>query len=233
MKQRKYVSMSVVWLLVFCMFASLFVGSAYAYLTYLHDTLENNFTIALDATSTVIEKYPTYDDVTEDPVIIPVLNGLVTQYEKLVQVGNTGYLDEYVRLRFDFSEKDIENKTSFSWDGKNYYSVADYKNHLPNGWVYNEKDGFYYYKPIVYAGNWEEISKNLNYAEELGEYFYKKSDQTIISDDIVTVPLVRYMKTTFTEPVDIRSYAINVYSECVPFYFGSDYASAWENYTAN
>lgn len=193
---------------------------ALAYLTDVDDPMFNHITIALDSTSTVVEKYP-------KPT--PDMENTIASYEKAVQVANTGYIDEYVRVRMDFTEKDIENKTQFSYDGVNFYSVADYKNHLPNGWTYNTSDGYYYYTPIVYSGDWEEISKNLIYDETIGEYFYDAGDQ-IMENPIITVPLVRFVKTVFDNPKDMRSYGLNVFSESVPFYFGSDYSSAWTNY---
>lgn len=213
-------------LLTLAMAAGLFfsgsvAGRALAYLTDIGDTMENNFTIALDTTTTVVEKYPDPD---------PDLNGTVASYEKAVQIANTGYVDAYVRVSLNFSESDIEAKTKFSWDGTNYYSVADYKNHLPNGWTY--RDGFYYYTPVLYAGDWPTISKDLVYDNVLGEYFYKPNGQ-LISCREITTPLIRYVKTEFSEPKDMRSYELNVKEESVPFYFGNDCLSAWDNYIAD
>lgn len=197
------------------------VPKALAYMTDIADTMDNPFTIALDSTSEIVEKYP-------DPDPDPDGNNTVS-YEKSVQVINTGYIDEYVRVRLDFTEDDIRNKTQFSWDGSNFYSVEDYKDHLPTGWVYNASDGYYYYTPIVETGDWEAVKKTLRYDEETGQYFYK-DNQSLLTTSMITTPLVRYVKTVFASPQDMRSYGLNVYSESCPFYFGNDYSSAWDGY---
>lgn len=209
----------------FILFFSLTFGvvkTAMAYQTDINEPILNPFTIALDSTSTVVEKYP-------DPTPKPGTDNSIS-YEKAAQVGNTGYIDCYVRLRLDFTEDDIKNKSQFSSDGNTWYSVADYSNHLPSGWVYNNSDGYYYYTGIVYAENWEETSKNFNYDKGLGEYFYKSANQQIVSASCMTTPLMRYVKTIFDSPADMRSYNLNVYSESVPYYFGNDYSQAWQNY---
>lgn len=198
-------------------------GRALAYQTDMDEPILNPFTIALDSSSTVIEKYPNPN------TPIPGADNVIS-YEKAVQVGNTGYIDCYVRARLDFSESDIEKKSFLSWDGSSWYSIAEFPSHLPPGWVFNEKDGYYYYTPVLYADNWSEVSKDLNYDHALGEYFYKGMDSVLLTKKCITVPLIRYVRTEFDEPVDIRSYNLNVFSESVPYYFGMDYQKAWENY---
>lgn len=203
--------------------ALLFAGtvpSALAYMTDIADTMDNAFTIALDATCELVEKYPPYDN--------SGANNMVS-YEKAVQVINTGFIDEYVRVRLDFTEEAIKNITALSWDGTNFYSVDDYKNHLPSGWTYNDSDGYYYYTPIVESGDWESVKNTLRYDEASGQYFYN-DNQNLMSSAMITTPLIRYVKTTFPNPQEMRSYGLNAYSECVPFYFGNDYSSAWSNY---
>lgn len=195
---------------------------ALSYQTDISETIINNFTIALDSTSSVLEDYPTPD---------PEIDGSNASYTKAVQIVNTGYIDCYVRVRLDFSEEDIQNKTKFSSDGVNYYSVSDYRNHLPSGWIYNSTDGYYYYTPMVKAENWEDYENQFRYDESIGEYFYK--NRNIVSASCMTTPLIRYVRTEFAEPKDMRSYDLNVYSESVPFYFGNDYASCWANYLAD
>ena len=51
-----------------------------------------------------------------------------------------------------------------------------------------------------------------------------------MSEPCLTNPLVQSVKTVFDEPVDMRTYNLNVYSESVPYYFGNDYQTAWDNY---
>lgn len=202
---------------------------ALSYLTGRGDIIMNPFTIALDCTTTVVEDYPVPD---EEPPNTPVPKGTTIDYQKVVQVGNTGFIDCYVRVYIEFSEDDIKNKSKFSSDGVNWYSVTDYANHLPAGWTYNATDGYYYYKPVLYAENWDVVSSKLWYDEAFGEYFYPDSQKNVLSDTCITTPLISYVKTEFSAPVDIRSYDIHVYNESVPFYFGNDYAQAWDNYLA-
>lgn len=221
---RKYLQAVLLSAAVTAVVAAGPANGIHAYLTDMPDVLENNFTIALDSTSTVIEKFEA------DPLIDSEHNS--ASYEKAVQIANTGYLDEYVRVRLTFSEKDIEGKTEFSADGTTYHKVAEYrKQHLPQGWVYNETDGFYYYTEVLEAEGWEDTSKKLEYQENIGEYFYGEG-QEILSDSCITVPLIKNVKTTFSEPKDMRSYDLIVDSESVPSYFGADYSSAWSNYLA-
>ena len=195
------------------------IGQALAYQTDIADPMLNNFTIALDSTSTVLEYYPENT---------PKSNGNTIIYTKTVQFGNTGYIDCYIRARMDFSDNDIENKSSMTANGSNWYAVADYADHLPDGWVYNSADGYYYYTKIVYAENWDTVKSKVDYDKGLGEYFYRNAN--ILSEPCLTNPLVQSVKTVFDEPVDMRTYNLNVYSESVPYYFGNDYQTAWDNY---
>lgn len=197
------------------------VPTVLAYMTDIAERMDNKFTIALDSTSVIVEKYPDPKPGVDD--------NNIASYEKSVQVANTGYIDEYVRVRLDFTDSDIESKTSFSWDGVNSFSVVDYRNHLPAGWSYNADDGYYYYSKIVQSGDWATIKKNLRYDERSGQYFYKNG-QNIMEAAIITTPLIRYVKTVFENPKDMRSYSLNVYSESCPFYFGNDYSTAWQTY---
>lgn len=220
MKKTRFLAAGVAGLLV-CSIVAFPVAGIWGYLTDGPEVLKNNFTIALDSTTTVVEKF--------DDTKYPDIEGTAARYYKAVQIANTGYLDAYVRVRFDFSEDDIASKTKFSWDGTNYYSLADYRNHLPHGWTYNASDGFYYYTPIVYAQGWEDIEKKLIYNENLGEYFYPK-DGELITATCITTPLVTHVRTEFATAADMRSYDLNVSSDSVPFYFGSNYQEAWSNY---
>lgn len=202
--------------------------AALSYLTDKTDGMLNPFTIALDCTSTVVEKYPIPGEETPNT---PVPDGNAITYDKAVQVGNTGYVDEYIRVQLTFSDQDIAQKSQFSWDGSHWYSVAEYKDHLPEGWAYNTEDDFYYYTPIVYADRWSETAAKLTYDKNLGEYFYPNG-QDIISERCITTPLFRYVRTVFSQPKDMRSYSLHVYNESVPFYFGNNYAQSWDNYLA-
>lgn len=211
---RKRIMIPVAGFLAAITVCAAFPGGIYAYLTDAPPVLENNFTIALDSQTSVLEEFP--------DVAGP-------SYEKAVQIANTGFLDAYVRVRLDFTEDDIASKTQYSSDGSNYYSVSDYNQHLPAGWTYNSQDGWYYYTPILSAEGWETQAEDLVYDEAIGEYFYKDG-QALKSASCLTTPLVQHVKTNFDSPADMRSYDLIVSSESVPFYFGSNYQEAWTNY---
>lgn len=209
-----------------------------AYFTAIAVVHENNFTIALDVSHVIVEKFPSPDDKGLAQVF-PSLNGNDASYEKAVQVINTGYVDEYVRVRIDFTDSTVMKKTKFSSDNKNYYSAdpdgaagSRYIDHLPDGWIYNEDDGFFYYTKMLEAGDWENIEKKLVYDVDQFRYFYKGNDK-IMENNMITVPLIRYVDTSFLNPKDMGSYGINIIAQSCPFYTGSDYADAWANYDPN
>lgn len=233
------------WAALFMAACSLFgvIGGALAYQTDITAMIKNPFTIALDCTTTVVEKFPPPDPEdppdtppgqTKPPTIQPTPNGNILQYEKAVQIANTGYIDCYVRVRLDFSEEDVANKSSFSQDGTNWFTWAQFKQNVErNGWSYNSADGYFYYKDIVYAQNWDKVSGKLTYDKKHGEWFYPTSAKDIIADRCITKPLIRYVKTTFASPKDMRTYELNVYEESVPYYFGNSCRNAWDNYLAS
>lgn len=231
MKIKKYLGLAVCSVAVLAS-GIFFASGIYAYLTDQADPMGNNFTIALQPSHVIVEKFPSDGQVTPTP------EGNTVNYEKAVQVANTGYLDEYVRVSVDFTDSSIRDKSKFSWDGTNFYSAdpdaADfYGNHLPEGWVYDRDDGFFYYTPIVYADDFKEFEGQ--YLELDGEqyrYFYKEGID-IQTNPIITVPLIRYVRTTFANPKDMESYGINIISQSCPFYGGSDYKEAWANYNPN
>lgn len=222
---KKHIKTAVLFsILAVMMFSAVAVPGIHAYLTDVGPTLENNFTIALDPTTTVVEKYPTPDPTIDSNNIV--------KFMKMVQIGNTGYIDCYVRVRLNFSEKCIRDQAYFSWDGTNFYRYADYKNHLPAGWVYNTSDDCFYYTPILYAGDWAELSKNLVYDKGIGEYFYKDEDNNVLSSNIITTPLLKYVKVQFENGKDMKTFTLDVVEESVPFYLGNNYSQAWQTYDA-
>lgn len=194
----------------------------YAYLTDTAPVLKNNFTIALDPVTTIVEKFPT-----KEP---EAAGNNAIRFLKAVQIANKGFIDCYVRVRLQFSDTDIRDKSFMSWDGTNYYSYADYKNHLPAGWTYDSSEDCFYYTPILYAGDWTNFSKDFTYDKTSGEYFYKDGDNNIRQNNIITTPLIKYVKIQFSSPNDMRTFQLNAIEESVPFYLGSDYRSAWTNY---
>ena len=71
-----------------------------------------------------------------------------TSYQKEIWAKNTGEIDTYIRIGVNFSDGRAENESYFSNDGTNWYKATEYKDHLPEGWVYVDEDelgGPYYY----------------------------------------------------------------------------------------
>lgn len=195
-------------------------GTMLAYLTHVGPTLYNNFTIALDTTTTIVEKYPTPD---------PNLNGLVASFEKAVQVANTGDVDAYVRVKVNFSESELEGKSAFSQDNANWYAVSQYRSHLPANWVY--RDGWYYYNKVLEAGHWDGMKGSFNKDGHF-EHTYK-GGVGIVANAGITTPLFRYVKTTYDNPADMRGYELLVTQESCPSYYGNDAVSAFASYEAD
>ncbi|MBQ8965429.1 hypothetical protein [Ruminococcus sp.] len=79
-------------------------------------------------------------------------------FQKSVCISNTGEEDCYIRVRLEFSSSQIRDISWFSNDDDKdndsaYINAADYpESVLPEGWVYREADGFYYYTKAVPAG---------------------------------------------------------------------------------
>jgi hypothetical protein len=74
-------------------------------------------------------------------------------YKKDVKFVNSGHTYAYARVSMTFSDTNVAEITKLSSDGGNtWYSVADFDNHLPNGWAKGSGAlaGYYYYtKPLA------------------------------------------------------------------------------------
>lgn len=221
------------------------VSGILAYLTGTGPILRNNFTIALGVSHVIVEKFPFDADLgtasSETTFTVNSDGSQTASYNKMVQVANTGFVDEYIRVKLECSESNITPTVRFSSDGTNYYcgdpkcTTHDlYIDHLPDGWVYNKTDGFYYYTKIVEAGDWDGLERKLTYDAGQFRYFYKDTNSTeVLSGPILTTPLIKHVKNRFENPQDIKSYGINVVAQSCPFYNGSNYSEAWANYDPN
>lgn len=209
-----------------CFLSGLFTPVAHAYLTDITERMSNSFTVALDSETSTIEKFP-------DPNPKPDSNNAIS-YEKRVQVANTGDIDAWVRVRIEFTDSDIRNKTQLT-NGNGYYSVSEYlTSHLPSGWRYNASDGYCYYTSVLPAGDWDSLQDKLTYSKETNTWYY--NGNSVVEPGgggtILTTPLFTQVRTTFNSPADIRSYGITAHTESCPFYLGNDYSSAWASYDA-
>ena len=123
-------------------------------------------------------------------------------YQKLVKISNTGTIPCYVRARIEFSDSDSQSHASFSGEtadpeasapADNTFFPADptdsdsYTKHLPADWVYNETDGYYYYKNAVKPGEetnallaWVKMNYGNNEQAAAHDiYVYSESVQTV------------------------------------------------------
>lgn len=200
-------------------------GSTLAYLTDIGDVKVNKTTIALDPSTKIVEYFPEF---TKNSI----KSQTVYHYRKGVQVFNDGYVDAYVRVRIDFTDSDIKNKTKLSFDGKNFYYFSEFCTQVEsNGWHYNSSDGYFYYKTPIYAGNYEELEKDMTKDEETHIFNWKKEGAlgvTMIEGvTLATNPLFTYVETDFEVAKNVRNYSLNVSQDSIASYLGDDYASAW------
>lgn len=174
------------------------VSSAFAYFT--GEEKHTNAVTVGQNTTTITEKF--------DPPT--TLKTGENTYKKTVQITNTGNTDTYVRVFLDIDDDAIRKITTFSGDNRiSWHSPAEYKDHLPSGWVYiPESDGVlggcYYYTAIVKPGE-------------------------------STAPLLTDVKTTFPDEASVKPYSILVHEESIQTYdkhgalfVGSDaWKAAW------
>lgn len=202
------------------------LGSSYAYLTDIGETQVNKCTIALDPSAKVVEYFPTFTK--------KEIKGTVYHFRKGVQIFNDGYVDAYVRARIDFTDSDIKDSTTFSWDGKNFYSFDEFCNHVEeNGWHYCAADGYFYYKTSINAGDYEKFQQDMTKDEETKVFNWNKESSLGTTEiggvTIATKPLIQYVETSFPEPGKMRNYTIEVSQDAVASYLGDDYAAAWKS----
>jgi hypothetical protein len=148
----------------------------------------------------------------EETFIPPNPHPGVNEYKKEVQIKNTGDVPCYVRVFIDFSDNDVRNNSQISPDESNFYSVQDFRSHLPNGWTY-----------IGDAGN------------QLSPYFYYTAS---INPGESTNSLIKKIKTTFVNQESVEPYDVYVYAESVqildkngdPFTGNEAWKQAWIEY---
>ena len=133
---------NIVLSLLVCVLACGFVGGTVAYFT---DTgeLKQNLYKQGDVDITIDENF-------NPPSKLVVGDNT---YRKDVKFVNSGHTSAYARVSMTFSDTNVAEITKLSSDGGNtWYSVADFDNHLPNGWAKGSGAlaGYYYYtKPLA------------------------------------------------------------------------------------
>lgn len=122
-------------------------------------------------------------------------------YKKVVKITNTGSVPCYVRARIEFSDSEMLKKAEFSYadpdsavaPAESTFHPADpeaessYVQHLPEKWIYNAADGYYYYTDKVGASEatstllaWVKMNHETDEKAEAHDiYVYSESVQTI------------------------------------------------------
>lgn len=112
-----------------------------------------------------------------------------TSFTKDVKVQNTGPSDCYVRVKAVFTDSSMGDVCTVDWNKTDY--------------VYNEKDGYYYYKHILSDGDkTESLFTTITVSDKISE-------------------------------ADIIDFDVLVYAEAYQSDGFTDYAKAWEHYAAN
>ena len=152
-------------------------------MSYLTDNETHSNAISVgDVRFDLIDEYP------EPPE--PDLN---EQFVKRIAITNTGDIPCFVRIFVEFSNNKVSQYASVTADGTNYYTWADFKNHLPANWVY-----------IPY----EETGDNA----KIGGYFYYTEPLPVGE---TTSYLTQGFKVTFPKQKEVLPYEINVYAEAL------------------
>ena len=177
----KKIKKSVMIPVVAALAAGVFAGARYlpeittAYFTD-NDQAENEFTVGENEIEIVETFTPP-----EQPVVGD------NTFTKSVEIKNTGDVPCYIRAFIEFSDNDVRGESKVSPDGTNYYTMAEFNNHLPSGWVYVDSGAmapYYYYTGVV------DVNAS-------------------------TPKLLQSVKTTFAKESDIEPYEIYVYAESV------------------
>ena len=162
--------------LAVCLAFSLSAGVAYAYLTD-KNTIKNEFTAGINETK-LMEDF--------DPVPLVVGDNI---YKKEVWVRNVGTMPCFVRLFLGFSDPTIKDITQFSGADGVFFPFKQYKDHLPEGWIYDETtDYFYYTKPLQPGEDTtkviEKVKTTFAAKEDVREY-----DLIVLEESIDTLAL--------------------------------------------
>lgn len=138
-------------------------------------------------------------------------------YTKKIQVQNGGTVPAYARVWLGFTDVDVENISKVSADnGHTWYTLSEFKSHLPSGWVFGSGDlhGYFYYTSPIQPG-----SKTPTLITNVKTTFINKTADT---------------NTTINQTV--RNYDILVYAETVQQAklngsgLNTSYSTAWQQF---
>lgn len=136
----------------------------------------------------------------EPPRIADYVPGGTVEFKKTISATNAGEADCYIRMALEFSDDKMAASSLLSPDGTNWYTVAEFKNHLPEGWIYlddAELGGPYYY----YTGIVRAVSK------DAGGNIVRRAESTPV--------LLQRVRTTLSTDSPANYYDIYAYAEAV------------------
>ena len=138
MKRWKHVALA----LFLGLMALTTIRGSLAYFTAKGDAVSNPLQVG-NVDITIKEDFETPDSLTVGD----------NTYQKAVSFANEGHVAAYARVALSFSDNNVAEISSLSSDGgKSFYSVSEFDEHLPEGWVKGEGTlaGYYYYtKPLA------------------------------------------------------------------------------------
>lgn len=147
------------------------VGATFAYLSDHGGTKVNAFTFG--------EVTIDIEEIFHPPTTLRVGDNT---YEKRVVFKNNGKNEAYARGLLAFSSTDVADVSKISSDGgTTWYTLTEFKTHLPSGWAYiesGELGGYYYYTKALKPGE-------------------------------STTPLITHVKTTFQQKTADTNRTIN------------------------
>lgn len=147
MEKRKIVRNVILSLLCLTLLLGVYaVPKTMAYLTDTGGTKVNKFTVG-NVVVDVVEEFDAPSSMTVG----------TNTFRKKVQLRNNGTVSAYLRANLLFSSGDVEKISKVSGDnGNTWWTLSDFRNHLPNGWVYVSTgvlSGYYYYTQPVAPGS--------------------------------------------------------------------------------
>jgi uncharacterized repeat protein (TIGR02543 family) len=144
-------------------------------------------------------------------------------FKKDVKVENFGVTPAFIRLKAAFTDSDIEELCVVDWNA--YDAEVN-----PNGWIYNEDDGYWYYPHVLEPGDvttslFTQVSipnRDMNGDGAVDEATDAAIINTLMKDFDIIVYQEAYqaLRNDGNPEIDEKGYFIN-------------YQDAWELYKAN
>lgn len=178
-QSRRRLAIALVFAAGIALLCAMSVSRIYAYLTYAEEKV-NVLEVGYNEISIREEFSP-------PPSLTQGRNDTVKQ----VRIENTGSVPCYTRVFMDFSDNAAADCSVLSADGSTYYELADFRQHLNEGWTYVESTG-----PTDPIGGYYYYTEPLQPGEE-------------------TTKLLSALQTTFADLRDVIPFNVYIYAESV------------------